>query len=252
MSQIYKGEIPEARIVSFEQDQKGVARMVLTMPMVFEKSSGGLKIPMPANYPNFEGYGFAGARGREGDGGAWNWEISYEGAGPLDGGGGNSNREDQTVYAFEPSDAEVPITGHPDVLKWVPPLGKYGRLDPDTMRVVFNEKLPEDATAADVVGQGKKNPFFGVEAYLSFGGTWTKSYLARNSLPNDLFDNVECIVTQVPQPAWMKLPPIGRDRNWLKRMPSFRVRGKSVEITERYMLSGRGGHNRLIYTGRNG
>ncbi len=250
MSEAYHGTLPEARPVAFEQDQKGVGRIVISIPMVFQTDGSGMIFPVPSRYPSYEGFSFAGARGREGEGGAWNWEITYEGPGPLEGGGGDN--EDQTVYAFDPSDAEVPITSHPDVLKWVPPLGKYGRVDTETMKIVFDSKLPKDATAEDIVGQGKKNPFFGVEAYLSFGGTWTKSYLARNAIPSDLFAGVETVVQTVPQPSWMKLPSIGKDRNWLKRMPSFRVRGKSVEITERYLLSGRGGHNRLIYTGRNG
>lgn len=249
MSEAYHGTLPEPRPVGFEQDQKGVARMVISIPMVFGQV-GGLSIPMPTKYPAYPGFSFAGARGREGDGGSWNWEITFEGPGPLQ--GDEKDQEDQTVYTFEPSDAEVPITSHPDVLKWIPPLGKYGRVDPDTMKIVFDSKLPKDATAEDIVGQGKKNPFFGVEAYLNFGGTWTKSYLVRNSLPADLFDNVEKVVATIPQPSWLKFPSIGKDRSWLKKMPGLRIRGKSVEVSERFLLSARGGHNKLIYTGRNG
>jgi hypothetical protein len=248
----YHGIIPEPRPISFEQDQKGVGRLVMSIPMVFQKDGSGAWIPMPTKYPSVAGYSFAGARGREAEGGAWNWEVTFEGPGPLQGGGNNDKNEDQTVYAFEPSDADIPLTSHPDVLKFIKNYG--GRAEEG--RLVFGVEIPKKSdgstSAEDLVTTNKGNPFFGVEAYLSFGGTWTKSYLVRNALPADLFTDVERIVAAVPQPSWMKLPPIGKDRNWLKRMPSFRVRGKAVEVTERYLLSGRGGHNTAIYTGRNG
>jgi hypothetical protein len=61
----YHGIIPEPRPISFEQDQKGVGRLVMSIPMVFQKDNSGAWIPMPTKYPSVAGYSFAGARGRE-------------------------------------------------------------------------------------------------------------------------------------------------------------------------------------------
>lgn len=244
MSKFYGN--PEARIVSVEQEQTGAARLVIGIPMVLAPVGGGLPVPQPQRYAGLApaGWSFAGARGQEQAGGAWEWQVTFEGPGPLGDTGAVGGGEDQTVYAFEPSDMELPITSHPDVLSFIKNYG--GRVEDG--RIVFGEKLPKNASAEDLVGQGKKNPFFGVEAYLSFGGTWTKTYLSRGSLPGNLFDDVEQVVSRVPSPAWLRFS--FRNRSWLKRMPGLRVRGKSVEITERYLLSGRGGHNKAIYSGR--
>lgn len=250
----YLGDIPDARVVSISIDQKGAARMVVTIPLVMRAEKSLMLVPTAGTIPSISGFGFAGASAKEEPGGGWNWEITYEGPSPLEAKGEDA-KEDQTVYSFEPADTEIPITSHPDILKFITAFGGH----PEDGRVVFGVERPKKAdgqsdaaAAADLVNNNKKNPFFGVESYASFGGTWTKSYLARDAMPTNLFDNVEQIVTTVPMPKWFKLPPIGKDRNWLKRMPSFRIRGRSVEITERYILSGRGGHNPYIYTGRNG
>jgi hypothetical protein len=242
MSEIFHGTPPEPRSISFEQDQKGVAHMTISIPMVFEKTSGGFSFPRPLTYPAIPGWGFVGARGREADGGAWNWEVTFEGAGPLQGAPGGKEKEDQAIYTFEPADAEIPLSSHPDFQKF---LKNFAGKEVDG-RVIFEMVLPREADA-ELVTQNKGNPFFGVESYLSFGATWTKSYLIRNGQPPaNLLHNVEG-VCDIPTPAGFKFPNIGKDRNWLKRMPSIRFRGSSIEVTERYLLSGRGGHNRVIY-----
>jgi hypothetical protein len=74
---------------------------------------------------------------------------------------------------------------------------------------------------------------------------WTKSYIA-NGIPGGLLKNIETMC-DIPQPKWMTIPKIGKNRFWLKRIPSIRVRGSVLEITERYLLSGRGGWNKDIY-----
>lgn len=240
MSEIYQGTIPDPRIISFSQDQKGVGKLVVLIPMVFASASAGsLAFPVPAKYPSYSGYGFAGAQAREAEGGAWNWEITYEGAGPLT--SDNGVEDDQVIYAFEPSDVDLPISSHPEFMDFLKQFS--GRVEDG--RIIFEEALPR-AEDQELVPRNKGNPFFGVEAYLSFGATWTKSYVARGQLPPKLLHNVEG-VCDIPVPRGFTFPSIGKDRNWLKCMPSFRIRGTAVEITERYILSGRGGHNRHIY-----
>jgi len=48
-------------------------------------------------------------------------------------------------------------------------------------------------------------------------------------------------------PSWVTLT-FGKNRTWLKRMPSLSIMGDSLKITERYLLSGLGGHNPAVYT----
>lgn len=244
MSEVY-GKVPAPRAVGFESDKNGVGRIIVTIPMVFEEGAGPLQIPKPTVYPAIPGFSVASARGREGEGGQWQWELVYEGPSPLEPG----KDEEQAVYAFEPADVDVPLTSHPDVLWFIDNFG--GGVEDG--RLVFGPKKPEEqdggaALPSELVSRGKGNPFFGVESYTSFAGTYSKTYTTRNP-PQDLFEKVEEIVSRVPMPKWFKLPGIGK-RNWLKRMPSISFRGQAVTISERYLLSGRGGFNPYIYSGR--
>jgi hypothetical protein len=237
------GEIPEPRIVGARQERTGVAVLTVAIPMVLRLEASGLKYPVPTSYPTIPGYGFAGAQGKEAEGGCWEWELTYEGEGPLQKGGAANDNEDQTVYALDTSDAEVPFTSHPDLIRiWKK---GYGYLEDN--RLIFPAKLPKGAEVdAEAYGDGKKNPFYGLESFLSIGAVWTKTYSAT-TLPADLFTNIGCIVATIPQPKHFKIPKIGKGRNWMKRGPGIRIRGSVAELTERYLLSGRGGHNKDVY-----
>ena len=216
----------------------------VSIPMVLQKLPGsGLEIPTPVKVPSIPGYGFRGGAGRKRKDGNWEWLLDYEGTGPMSAGENKQPGENDelTVYTLEPSDAEVPISSHPDILKFLKEF--EGRLEDN--KIIFGAKLRKNASVEEYLEQ-QKNPFFGVEAYLSCGATWTKSY-AATSLPASLFSKVGCIVADVPQPRWLKLPRLEKGVNWLKRRPTLRIRGKTVEITERYLASGRGGHNKWIY-----
>jgi hypothetical protein len=145
----------------------------------------------------------------------------------------------------------MPITSHPDINKLI---DTYGGVVEDG-RIIFRQNVPKKvddggkAAAKDLVSKKGASPMFGVEAYTSFAGTWTKSYtLQRGDSVKDLFADVENIVTTPPMPSWITFT-FGK-RDWLKRMPSIRVKGASLAIVERYLLSGLGGHNPAIYTGK--
>lgn len=244
------GTPPPQRIVSVEQMPNGSSRLVLSFPMLFEKGNGNA-YPAPQNFSMPAGFGFAGARGREDASGTWNWEVTCEGGPSISpGGGAGGAGEEMAEYAFEPSDLEIPITSHPDILKLI---DTFGGVVEDG-RVIFRKDVPKTkegdaAFAKDLVSKKKSSPMFGVEAYTSFAGTWTKSYtLKRGESVRDIFSDVERIVTNPPMPSWINFN-FGKNRNWLKRMPSIRVKGNSLQITERYLLSGLGGHNPAVYPG---
>jgi len=247
------GTPPPQHVVSVEQLPNGSSRLVLSIPMLFDKSNG-TDYPAPQNFSLPGGFGFAGARGRQDASGSWNWEITCEGGPSISPGGSpgaGGGVEEMAEYAFEPSDLELPITSHPDILKLIDTYG--GRVEDG--RVIFRDKVPktkegDQAAAKDLVTKKGASPMFGVEAYTSFAGTWTKSYtLTKGDGLKDIFADVEKIVENPPMPGWITFT-FGNNRNWLKRMPSIRVKGNSLQITERYLLSGLGGHNPAVYTGR--
>lgn len=247
---IILGAPPEPRIVSVEQSPSGTSKLILSVPMVLGESNG-IQYPAPQNIKLPDGFGFRGARGKQDSSGNWSWEVSCEGGPSLSlGDPNNPTADDELVeYAFEPSDIEVPITSHPDILKLI---DYYGGAVEDG-RVVFREKVPKakdgnSAIAKDLVSRRRANPMFGVEAYTSFAGTWTKSYtIKEGDILTDLFADVEKITAKPPMPSWITFT-FG-SRNWLKRTPKCRVVGKCLSVTERYWLSGIGGHNPAVYTG---
>ena len=226
---------PKSRLTGMEQLPAGTGRLVFTIPAVMNTAPDGTSYPGPGAIPSIDGYAMVSARGKEDRGGTWSWEITMEGAGPL------GTTAEQAVYSFEPADRDVPITSNPN-WPWIQ--ANFGAFLRDGVWT-FPQDIPGDRS-------GTSNPFQGVESYLSFGATWSKTYTTDGMLPASAFEGVETIVESVPTPSWMSLPQLGMGRNWLKRMPSIRARGRSCEVTERYLLSGRGGHNPWLYRNTGG
>lgn len=244
------GTAPAPRIVGAEQSADGLTRLVISVPMVLG-TSDGTSYPSPQKIKLPEGFGFKGARGKQDGSGTWSWEVTCEG-GPALSITDPENpdlTQDLVEYAFEPSDIEMPVASHPDILKLI---DTYGGTVEDG-RVIFRHKLPTPkngnaAAAKDLVAKNRRNPMFGWEAYTSFAGTWSKSYiLKKGDALGDIFEDVERIIQKPPMPKWITFT-FGQ-RNWLKRMPKWRVVGTSLSISERFWLSGLGGHNPAVYTG---
>ena len=235
MSKNY-GEAPKPRLVSIRQERTGTTVMVVAVPLVLAAGAGPLEIPKTV-VPTIPGFGLTSAQAKRTASGDWEWELTFEGE-PVVQAGTPQNSDEQAIYSLDTSDAEVPITSLPD---WLKIKEKY-KGDVKEGIIEFQEELPvEDSDTGS-----KKNPMFKVEAYLSFGAVWSKTYVTK-TLPGDLFNGIESIVSTIPQPRSIKIPRLGRGRNWLKRVPSIRVRGTVLEITERYLLSGRGGWNKDVY-----
>lgn len=244
MSQVI-GNLPAARIIALEQTSNGVGQIRVSIPVEFAPA-GGLSYPVPAQAPDLPGYSFVKASGREDSGGNWSWELLYEGQGALS--SGPAPNQQPVVYAFEPSDMELDIRIHPNFIQW---LSTYGGKEssPGSGVYVFPETNPNAMTGKNLVsGTNKINPLFGVQSFTSYGGTWTKNYSSFGNLPAGLYANVQQVVTTVPMPSGMQFPDLG-SRNWLKRMPTIRQRGATFDILERYVLSGLGGHNTVVYNG---
>jgi hypothetical protein len=204
-------------------------------------AADGTNYPSPSALPSISNYGLVSARGKQDASGAWNYELTFEGHGGV--GGSSSSTPDQAtiaVYAFEPSDLQIPISQNPN---WNYIRDTYGTIQNDGT-VKFDPNFnPDDSDT----GPSKGNPFYLVDSYLSFGATWSKTWCLSATIPTDLFQNVETIVTSVPTPSYFAMPTFDRNRNWLKRMPTIRARGQAVEVTERYVLSGAGGWNTDLY-----
>jgi hypothetical protein len=149
-----------------------------------------------------------------------------------------------TIYQYEwqGSFETVPIQAHPNYREWI---GVYGTVTPQgdfkpyaTMPVAADTGLSGDAAA-----DGEKNPLLGVDSYLSIGGVWTRRYASRE-LPN-VMSGIGQIVENPPGPV----PRVPSDRNWLKGPPQMTFRGNAWDVTEQWILSGRGGVSELVYGG---
>lgn len=153
---------------------------------------------------------------------------------------------DAWIFEFEPSFDEVPIRSHPN----------FDYLFKTYGGKIVNGQL-EWSPMTEAAGQGaglntgallnSRNPMEGAEGFLRMGGVWRVMY-AKLLLPGNLFQGVGSIVGSVPESR--RLPPLPAGRNWMKAPPRCRWRGNAWEVTEEYILSGLGGHNRVIYDGR--
>ncbi len=90
------------------------------------------------------------------------------------------------------------------------------------------------------------NPVFGVTHFLSLGLIWSRTSIVK-IIPSGILNRVGCI--DDPQGSAVSQPPnVSWPRNWLYLAPQSRERGNVIQLTERWMLSGRKGWNGDIYT----
>ncbi len=150
-------------------------------------------------------------------------------------------------YSFDSSFSEVPLTGHPKIGEL---MKKYdGWLEEGEIR--WREFAPEGTKGKRGVlrSTGKVsdnvNLMYGVQSYLSMGVIYgvTRVY-RRGNIPKSILYGIGLIVKNPPGN-----PPTPPRRNWLKMSPTSRRRGNVLQITNRFMLSGRGGVIEPVYDG---
>ncbi len=142
--------------------------------------------------------------------------------------------EDRIFCDLEGSDNQEPIQTHP---LFAAIYKKYdGKPKGNGTFDFFPLKLKD----------GSPNPLAGATSYLALGAIWSRTHVMRE-LPAGIFDNVGTI--QQPQGSQVSKPPfVAAPRNWLYLAPQSRERGNVIQLTERWMLSGRKGWNPDVYT----
>jgi hypothetical protein len=101
-------------------------------------------------------------------------------------------------------------------------------------------------TFKDSSGSTVPNPLFGATHYMTVGMLWTRTYAVRE-VPQGLFSRVDTIDTPVGNKI-VKPPTLKAPRNWLKLAPEMQQRGNVVQISERWMASGKNGFNPDVYS----
>ncbi len=145
---------------------------------------------------------------------------------------------DRIFCSLEGSDNEEPIETHPnfqDLFK------KYqGQKDSQGRFIGFKYGV------ITVDGQKTFNPLYGLDHFLTIGLIWTRTRVVQ-ALPANLLSRVDTIDT--PQGFGAMLPPqLKSPRNWLKLAPVAQQRSNFINLSERWMASGRNGWNADVYT----
>jgi len=145
------------------------------------------------------------------------------------------------LYEWQGSFESVPIQAHPQYKSW---LGVYGTEDFNGTFRPFRSLPDTSSRLARRMKDQLRNPLLGVESFLVSGGVWSMRY-AATALPVDLMSGIGLIAESVPGPV----PSVPSDRNWLKGAPVMTWRGNAWDVTEQYILSGRGGWASIVYDG---
>jgi len=148
-------------------------------------------------------------------------------------------------YELETTARDVPLMAHPfiySIMKafqgWEDDEGLH------FLRILTGEAKKRGISSG---GQESVNPMYGIESYIDIGAIWRK-VTVQKKIPTGAPGHI----VEVP-PTEKKPPSLGAGmRNWLTMPIRSRKRGKHYEITEEWMLSGRGrdgkpGWNEDIY-----
>jgi hypothetical protein len=152
-------------------------------------------------------------------------------------------------YALETSERQVPIETHFCIDALVSTYnGKVidGKIKfPKTVKDVLpsNSNSPIGELTPNGSVSQPVSPMFGVEAFMDVAATFSATSV-EPAIPSQAAGTV----VQYPDTP-EKIPRLGAGiRDWLVLPISARKRGKVYEVTRRWMLSGRGGWSREIYS----
>ncbi len=145
--------------------------------------------------------------------------------------------------SLEGTDNEEPIETHP---KFADLFKKYkGHYQPGTKRFDYFDPTLSGGVTKDGV---QKNPLYGVTHFLAVGLIWTHTQVMRE-LPSNLLARVDCIDKPIGFGA-MQPPSLSGRRNWLQLAPNAAQRGNVIQVTKRWLASGRNGWNEDVYNER--
>lgn len=222
-------------------DERGVIKV--NVPLVVPSIARGLQVS-PATVANAIGISGVRCKGRpftQLEHGELQINFSFEGV-P---GGFNFDSTEAETYELEGSTSEDPIESHPDFEALVK---KYPAIfDEDGRFLGFARRFATNQTQAqtnELKNDGRKNPLYGVQAYLVGGCIWRRTYLAQ-SFPAGLLRNLGKIDTPKGS-GFMQPPELPGRRNWIKIRAAARWRGV-WEIVEEWLLSGPNGWIPEIY-----
>jgi hypothetical protein len=166
----------------------------------------------------------------------------YEGLDPEPGQAKPDAEDGGATYELDATHAQNPIQSHPkfDDLK-----KKFGWTQLEDGSTGFPKKLP-DQNFSGWTGEpraGGDSPMYGVTQWLDVGVVWRKTWAEEGGSSTDYIRNLGRIDSpEGPAPA------ASGGRNWLLTSVRERFRGRSVEITKEWTLSGRGGWQPEIYS----
>ncbi|MEI6715719.1 MAG: hypothetical protein WCO60_18355 [Verrucomicrobiota bacterium] len=170
------------------------------------------------------------------DGGSWGYvRWYYEGEYALTG---------HVEYELDTSRRDVPVAAHPCIYEI---MYQYDGWE-DESGVHFERTYkPKGKGASGTFGmkvksEGEPNPMFGIDSFVDIGAVWRITSVARQ-IPRGAPGKI------VAQPPTDKQPPkmgVG-PRNWMTMPVKARKRGLVYEVTQEWLLSGRGGWNEDIY-----
>jgi len=105
-------------------------------------------------------------------------------------------------------------------------------------------------TMKDGSGKSVPNPLFGATHYMTVGMLWTATYAVRQ-VPQSIYARVDTICNPRGN-AIVSAPQLKAPRNWLKLAPGMQQRGNVIQISERWMASGKNGFNPDVYCEKSG
>jgi len=224
------------RVISRSRDKLGVSRVEIGVPWIETNSQdkGPSAPPAPGDLVLNSW--------RDNDKPGW-WErvFSFEGALPND---PSVKTRAAPEIDFVPEREKIPIGAHPDIEYLI---RKYGGQKEKGGYVTFPEKMPEKGQNA-MNGEGSSsgkddmpNPMWAQTSYIGALATLRISWISRGAIPNDVFARANEITINVPH------APTPYGHNWLKMLPAYKRRGNVLQVTEEYLLSGKGGWNPDIY-----
>jgi len=152
-------------------------------------------------------------------------------------------------YALETSERQVPIEVHQCIDSLVNTYNgkvidgkiKFPKTVKDTL--ASNSNSPIGSLTPNGSVSQPRSPMFGVESYMDVAATFSATSVEKSIPPA-----AAGTVVQFPDTS-ERIPRLGAGiRDWLVLPSSGRRRGLVYEVTRRWMLSGRGGWNRDIYT----